>query len=223
MGTKIKIVPIEANNSIGIVERYHGLIRRAYNIITAEIPDIHKDMALQMAFKAINDSVAPDGLVPTLLVYGALPRMIQSDTSPTVAQRSSALKKAMAEIQKLRAKRQVEDALNTRNGPSTTNIHDLPLNSDVLVWREGNTGQTGSWEGPYKLVAKDGESCVLALPYGNTTFRSTSVKPYLVPDEEVSLEPERNEHQGDGENTIIVDIPLPDAPLKRRHHRLLTR
>jgi hypothetical protein len=222
MGTKIKIVPIEAHNSIGIVERYHGPIRRAYNIITAEIPDIHKDMALQMAFKAINDSVGPDGLVPTLLVYGALPRMIQSDTSPTVAQRSSALKKAMAEIQKLRAKRQVEDALNTRNGPSTTNIHDLPLNSDVLVWREGKTGQTGSWEGPYKLVAMDGESCVLALPYGNTTFRSTSVKPYLVPDEEVSLEPERNEHQGDGENTIIVDVPLPDAPQKRHRGRPLT-
>jgi hypothetical protein len=44
------------------------------------------------------------------------------------------------EIQKLRARRQIANALNTRNGSSTTDIYELPLNSDVLVWREGNTG-----------------------------------------------------------------------------------
>jgi hypothetical protein len=30
LGISIKAVPVEAHNSIGIVERYHGLIRRAY-------------------------------------------------------------------------------------------------------------------------------------------------------------------------------------------------
>ena len=34
-------------------------------------------MALQIAFKAINDSTGPNGIVPTLLVYDALPRMIE--------------------------------------------------------------------------------------------------------------------------------------------------
>ena len=80
MGIKVKIVPVEAHNSIGIVERYHGPIRRAYLIITTEIQGIDKDMALQMAFKAINDTAGPDGLVPTLLVYGTLPRMVEYDT-----------------------------------------------------------------------------------------------------------------------------------------------
>jgi hypothetical protein len=98
-------------------------------------------MALQMAFKAVNDTAGPDGLVPTLLVYGTLPRMVEYDApSPTIAQRSAALKKAMMEIQKLWAKRLVANALGTRNGPSTTGLHDLTINSDVLVWREGNTG-----------------------------------------------------------------------------------
>jgi hypothetical protein len=180
VGTKVKIVPVEAHNSVGIVERYHGPVRRAYYIITAEVRDINKDMALQMAFKAINDSAGPDGLIPTLLVYGAYPRMSESDTpSPTVTQRAAALKKATAEIQRFRAKRQVADALNTRNGPNTDGIHGLELNSLVLVWREGNTGQSGSWEGPYRLVSLDGENCVLALPRGHTTFRTTVVKPYL--------------------------------------------
>jgi hypothetical protein len=46
MGLKVKIIPIKAYNSIRIVERYHGLIRRVYSIITTEIPSISKDMAL---------------------------------------------------------------------------------------------------------------------------------------------------------------------------------
>ena len=130
----IKAVPVEAHNSIGIIERYHGPIRRAYQIIITEIPGINKEMGLQMAFKAINDSAGPDGLVPTLLVFGAYPRIVEADApSPTVAQRAAAIKKAMAEIQKLRAERQIIKALNIRNGLNTTAIHDLPLNSLVLV------------------------------------------------------------------------------------------
>jgi hypothetical protein len=49
----------------------------------------------------------------------------------------------MAEVAKIRAERQVNNALNQRNGLSVEAIHDLPLNSDVLVWREGNTGHSG--------------------------------------------------------------------------------
>jgi hypothetical protein len=36
-------------------------------------------MALQMTFKAINDSIGPNSLVFTLLVYGAYPRMTEND------------------------------------------------------------------------------------------------------------------------------------------------
>ena len=46
IGTRIKIIPVEAYNSVGIVERYHGPIRRAYLIIIAEIPDINRDIGL---------------------------------------------------------------------------------------------------------------------------------------------------------------------------------
>jgi hypothetical protein len=144
MGVSTKGVPVEAHNSIGMVERYHGPIRRAYQIIVSEIPELDKDMALQMAFKAINDSAGPDGLVLTLLVFGAYPRMVESDApSPTVAQRATAIKKAMAKIHKLQAERQIADALNTRNRPMTNVVHSLSPSSPVLVWRKGNTRQAG--------------------------------------------------------------------------------
>jgi hypothetical protein len=59
-----------------------------------------------MAYKAINDSIGPNGLILTLLVYSAYPRISKSNgPSPTVTQRATAIKKAMAEIHKLRAKR----------------------------------------------------------------------------------------------------------------------
>jgi hypothetical protein len=106
MGVGTKGVSVEAHNFISIVERYHGPIRRAYQIIVSEIPELDKDLALQMAFKAINDSAGPDGLILTLLVFRAYLRMIESDApSFTVAQRATAIKKAMAEIYKLQAER----------------------------------------------------------------------------------------------------------------------
>ena len=52
-----------------------------------------------MAFKAINDTTGPDRLVPTLLVYSTLSRMVEYNTLlPTVVQHSAALKKAIIEI-----------------------------------------------------------------------------------------------------------------------------
>ncbi len=85
MGIKVKIVPIEAYNSVGIIERYYSPIWRAYLIIIAEIPGINKNIVLQIAFKAINNTVGPNGLVPTLLVYGALPQMVKYNApSPTI-------------------------------------------------------------------------------------------------------------------------------------------
>lgn len=99
--------------------------------------------------------------------------------APSITQRAAAIRKAMEEISKIRTTRQVNDALNQRNGPSVTAIHDVPLNSDVLVWREGNTGRSGKWTGPFKLLGIDKETCRIQLPSGPTDFRTTLVKPYL--------------------------------------------
>jgi hypothetical protein len=52
----------------------------------AEIKGINKDIALQIAFKVINDTAGLDGIVLILLVYGALPRISEyNPLSPLVA------------------------------------------------------------------------------------------------------------------------------------------
>ena len=58
-----------------------------------------------MAVKAVNDITGPDGLVLTLLVYGAYPRMSNLDPpASSVIDRAVIIRKTIAEIVKLRAK-----------------------------------------------------------------------------------------------------------------------
>ena len=78
-------MPVKAYNLVGTVKHYYGPLYYIYYIIIAELLDIGKDMALQMAFKAINDSVGPNSLIPTLLVFRAYLYIVKSDTpNPTV-------------------------------------------------------------------------------------------------------------------------------------------
>ena len=131
-----------------------------------------------MVVKAINDTAGPDGLVPTLLVFGAYPQMMDRDLpTATITQRAAAIKRAMDKIIKLRAQKQVRDTLNQCNGLSVIAIHNTPINSPVLVWREGNTRRSSKLTGPYPLISINGETCRVGLPSGPTEFWSTGVKP----------------------------------------------
>jgi hypothetical protein len=58
-----------------------------------------------MAVKAVNNTAGPDGLVPTLLVYRAYSRISNLDPpASSITDRAAIIRKAMAEIVKLRAK-----------------------------------------------------------------------------------------------------------------------
>ncbi|EGY23394.1 uncharacterized protein VDAG_04832 [Verticillium dahliae VdLs.17] len=219
MAISVKEMPIEAHNSVGKVERYHAPLRRAYDIIRSEDPSTSPELALKMAVKSINDTAGPNGLVPTLLVFGSYPRMTDdSAPSPTTTQRVEAVRKATAEIRRLHARRQVTEALATRNGPDTTPTLALPLQSLVRVWREKQ-----GWQGPFKLLATKGETCTLDLPQGPRDFRSTVIKPFYEDSDEAPEAPPC----GDADNAIqpvIVVAPEQTAteqpqPAKRRPGR----
>jgi hypothetical protein len=107
-----------------------------------------------MAVKTVNDIAGPDGYMPTLLVFGAYPRISANlPLSPTVTQRAEAIRKAMAKVRKLIASRDVKAALRARNGPDQTlsNTNELPLQSEVRVWREKY-----GWQGPYRVISTNG-------------------------------------------------------------------
>jgi len=87
-----------------------------------------------MAVKAVNNTTSPNRLVPTLLVYKAYPRISNlGPPAPSIIERAAAIRKVMAKIAKLRAKQTINNALYHRNGPNTTLVYNLPLNSKVLI------------------------------------------------------------------------------------------
>ena len=172
MAVATKYVPVEAYWSVGIIKRAYVALRRVYEIIQEELPTVSKDATLQMAFKAVNDSSSLEGLVPTLLLFRAFPQITELDPLVlSITQRATAIRRAIAEVEKVRSKIQVNNVLNTRNGLDTQQIYNLTINSEVLVQREN-----GKQEGPFKLINITGETYTLLLLSGLTDFRSTIVK-----------------------------------------------
>ena len=89
---------------------------------------------MQIVIKAINDSVGFDGIVPTLLVFGVYPRMINKDAlSLLIIKRAKAIRVATKEIRRFHIERQITDALALRNGPNTKFTLDLLILSNVRV------------------------------------------------------------------------------------------
>jgi hypothetical protein len=135
--------------------------------------------------------------------------------APSITQRALAIRKAIEEVSRIRAEQQVKDALNQQNGPSVDAIHNLLLNSNILIWHEGNTGQSSKWTGPFKLLGITGETCQLQLPSGPTPFRTTVVKPYLQleQDNEDLQEPEQDNEDSPEKSEVYQEHKiLPEEP-----------
>ena len=143
MTIAIKAVPVETHWSIEIVERFHSVLKRAYKMIMKDLTSVDakvsKKIRLQMTVKTVNDIADANGLVFTFLMFDAYSRMHHLDFSaPNIIQRAVAISKAMGEMRKMMTKKQIRDVLNTKNGSIINHLHDLSLNSEVLVWRKNN-------------------------------------------------------------------------------------
>lgn len=123
-------VPKEAPQSMTTVERQHASLRSSFQAISrlspptaAEQTDASMfyqfDDLLQMTYMAFNDGVDPDGLVPTLLVYGAMshPRVALVQSHPTTIVRAHAARRATEELTIKSALRQTRSSLWSRNTP----------------------------------------------------------------------------------------------------------
>jgi hypothetical protein len=104
MAIEIEKIPVKAYHFIGKVERYHAPVKRAFEIITADLGNIiTPEHVLQTAVKAVNNTAGSNGLIPILLVFGTFPRIShESPLLPSITARGEAMRKAMAEIHKLK-------------------------------------------------------------------------------------------------------------------------
>lgn len=110
----VKNALVVAHQSIRLIEPYHGSFSQIHSIITAKLPKIKPELALQISFKELQNSVSPNDLVSTLLVFGAYLDITNMDRSlPTIIQHNIAMHKAMEEVTRLHIFRQVNNILNT--------------------------------------------------------------------------------------------------------------
>lgn len=178
VGIKSKDAGVESHNSLGEEERYHAYLRNIYERVHHEHPDMDPKTILKLANKACNDTAGPSGLVPTLLVFGSIPRMpIHPEDLPNQRARMSALHKARSHMSELMAKERLSKAVRSQ----VPNAVDLQINigDNVWVYRD----DPGKWIRPMRVVDLDNKS-VFVNWNGRVTIMSIDrCKPYKTQDE----------------------------------------
>lgn len=168
---------IESPSTMAHVERYHAPLRAAFLKIRHCLPSSESDDdCLQMALKAVNDTIGPEGLCPTLLVYGSLPRPPRQTPSETQLQKARAIDSCMDTVRKIQTRKRIEFGLKHRgSGKAHENSYKLrllPAGSPVYVYRT----KSKIWEGPYPFIQIEGHTVAVQLPSGRKIFCSHVVK-----------------------------------------------
>ena len=74
-GVKVCQTGIQSHNSLGIGERYHAPLRNTFRKLCIEYPRLRDELLLALSTNAINDTLGPEGVVPSELVYGEFPSL----------------------------------------------------------------------------------------------------------------------------------------------------
>jgi hypothetical protein len=151
-------VGVEAANQLGVGERYHGPLRRTFDILYTANKDMSNylddDTLPQIAVSSLNSSIGVTGLAPSILVFGVVPKLPIPD-SPAAAQTMSTRQRLQQEaldfLVKDIARRRVSTALTTRT--AATAQATLFHGDAVLVWRPLSGKPTrGKWTKGYSFL-----------------------------------------------------------------------
>jgi len=146
-------------------------------------------MLLSFAVKAMNDTLGPEGFVPSALVFGEYPHVFTKSEVPhpraTAADRAEMVNAAREEVGKIMAKLRVNRALR----------HSVPIAADkpyepgdsVLVWREKQVNhRIGEWLGPFIVHSFDADRKLVYIQDSKIgaprPFNVVQVKRYITPE-----------------------------------------
>lgn len=145
---------VEAHASLGLGERYHRPLRSTFRKMKASRPDVNKDLALALSVKAVNDTLGPEGLVPSALVFGEFPqvgtRSEVREEMPSLKKRATLADLARREMGERMAELRLKRALHHAVPPACDRSYQP--GDKVLVWREKLIAdRIGEWLGPLML------------------------------------------------------------------------
>jgi Reverse transcriptase (RNA-dependent DNA polymerase) len=165
----------ESHNSLGAGERYHSPLRRIFKKVSDEYPSVSTDLRLSLSVNAMNDCVGPEGLVPSLLVFGVMPRLPDFSTQvPSQIERFKCLFQARREYEQWVCKQQIRTALKRRPPPASSYI--FSPGDQVAVYRE----RVREFKGPYVVTSSNGKDIKIELgeSTGPLSFNISQIKPW---------------------------------------------
>ena len=172
---------IQSHNSIGVGERYHKPLRDTFRKLKIGHPKMQRQLLLALAVKAMNDTLGPEGTVPSALVFGEFPRLRSFEgpivPRPALAERAEAAQEARPYMAKHLAQVRVKQATDRTYQPG----------DKVLVWREKLVeNQIGEWIGPYTVTNYDAQAKIVLVQKDENShherYNLVQVKPFLSPE-----------------------------------------
>ena len=165
---------IESHNSLSAGETYQAYLRRCYNKIRADFPKLSDELLLAMATKAMNDTAGPSGLIPTLLVFGCMPRNVTIPPTeyPAQKERIRAAQLARSEFERIVTAERLRIAANTSTTPAASEEY---LPGDLAyVYRE----KFRKYTGPHMVAAALGKKVTVHFGdrRGPRSFNKTQLK-----------------------------------------------
>eukprot|EP00171_Calliarthron_tuberculosum_P000524 IDg524t1 len=153
-GIKHHVSGIQSHNALGVGERYHAYLRRIFEKVRSEHPRMDQHDVLSISVHAMNTTAGPNGLIPTLLVFGCLPQLPSGFSDvPEQRERMKTMIQARNEMAVIIAKSRIQTALNKRVPRAADRVVDV--GKEVLVYREKPENR---WVGPFKVIAGKGKS-----------------------------------------------------------------
>jgi len=123
---EIKKSGIQSHNSLGVGERYHKPLRDTYRKLKLDHPSMQRQVLLAVAVKAMNDTLGPEGVVPSALVFGEFPSLRTFEgpviPRPSLAERALAAQEARRYMARHLAEVRIKRALHHQT-PSATDKH----------------------------------------------------------------------------------------------------
>jgi hypothetical protein len=177
-GVKQQYTAVESHHSLGANERAHAVLRRVYLKTRHDHPKLLQELALAYSQKAINESIGTDGIVPTLLVYGSMPRFraagLDARLQPN-SERFHCMATARAEHTRIVNHQPVQRLLRTRVPPAAD--RQLHIGQHVFVWRVKERKHCG----PFATLnlPKDGTQVTLNVDrvHRSDVFSADCVRP----------------------------------------------
>ncbi len=129
-GVNVEQSGVESHNSLGIGERYHKPLRDTYRKLKLDYPSMQRQLLLALSVKAMNDTLGPEGTVPSALVFGEFPSL-RSLSGPVVPRPSLAERAEAAQ----QARRYMSDHLSSEGESCFASQHASCLRQDIPTRR----------------------------------------------------------------------------------------